>query len=71
MVYEYTSDKTLCVLVELAGLHGLLDPEHDAVLIRVLLPVPGLEVLPHIVAVRLLDLVADLTELAGEDHGSF
>lgn len=66
-----TSDKTLSVLVEFAGLHCLLDPEHHAVLVRVLLPLPGLEVLPDVVTVRLLHLVADLTELAREDHGSF
>ena len=64
-----TSDETLGVLVEFAGLHGLLDPEDDAVLVRVpLLAVPRLQVLPHVVAVRLRHLVVDCAELARENH---
>ena len=64
-----TSDETLGVLVEFAGLHGLLDPEDDAVLVRVpLLAVPRLQVLPHVVAVRLRHLVVDRAELPRQNH---
>jgi len=53
-------DKSCRVFIKFTVLHGLLDLEHDTVLVTVLLPEEGLQVLPHVVAVGGVDLVMKL-----------
>ena len=63
-----TLHKIVGVLIEPTVLRSLLHLEDDTVLVRVLLPVEGLEVLSDVVAVSSVHLVVKLGELAWQDH---
>ena len=65
-----TLHKVVGVLIEPTVLRSLLHLEDDTVLVRVLLPVEGLEVLSDVVAVSSVHLVVKLGELAWQDHRS-